>query len=65
MVKNVEVELQCNKGWLRMHYSFQLVSMMLSNLPFISNWVSLTNPHVFLVLLVRETEMEEAVGQSF
>jgi hypothetical protein len=62
MVKNVEVELECNKGWLRMHYSFQLVSLMLYNLA--SNCVSFTNPHVFLVLLVRETKIE-VVGQSF
>jgi hypothetical protein len=64
MVKNVEVEFECNKGWLRMHYSFQLVSLMLYNLVFRSNCVSLTNPQVFLVLLVRETKME-VVGQSF
>jgi hypothetical protein len=35
MVKNVEVELGCYKGWLKMHYvySFQLVSMMLCTVP--------------------------------
>jgi hypothetical protein len=67
MVKNVEVELGCNKGWLKMHYVFlfQLVSMMLCNLPCRSKCVLLTNLRVFLVLFVREIQMEEAVRQIF
>jgi hypothetical protein len=50
-----------------MHYLywFQLVSMMLCNLPFISICVLFSNPHIFLVLLLRETETEDALRQSF